>query len=148
MHSLPPEEAQAYAEARDDLAAMLVAAQRLTLNTGQTAREALRVVRRLPLELQLASGPARGETLDVSTGGFSSVLGRALQPGESVPFSITLATGLLQGKASVASIQQQGPAIRVSFRMEGLAPDEVDRMGTEVIDAALELLADLIEATP
>src|SRR5438105_3892845 len=30
--ALPPEEAQAYTEARDDLAAMLVAAQRLTLN--------------------------------------------------------------------------------------------------------------------
>ncbi|MGZ6143054.1 MAG: PilZ domain-containing protein [Myxococcales bacterium] len=137
MHSLPPEEAQAYSEAREDLAAMLVAAQRLTLNTGQTAREALRVVRALPLELQLPQGLARGASLDISTGGFSSVLGRALQPGETVGFSITLASGPLHGRAAVASIQQQGASIRVSFKMIGLAPQEVERMGTEVMDAAL-----------
>ena len=146
MQSLPPEESQAYFEAREDLAAMLVAAQRLTLNPGQTAREALRVVRPLPLELKLPAGPARGESLDISTGGFSSVLGRALQPGEAVAFTLTLATGPLHGRARVASIQQVGASIRVSFKLEGASPQDVERMGTEVIDAALEQLASLIEA--
>ncbi len=144
-HSLPPEEGQAYSEAREDLAAMLVAAQRLTLNAGQTAREALRVVRQLPLELQLASGTARAQTLDISTGGFSAVLSRALQPGEALAFTMALATGPLRGRATVASIQQQGPSIRVSFKLSALAAEEVERLGTEVMDAALEQLANLIE---
>ena len=124
---------------------MLVAAQRLTLNPGQTAREALRVIRILPLELQLAGGLARAETLDISTGGFSSVLYRALQPEETVGFSLHLASGPVKGRSRVASIQQQGAAIRVSFRMEGLSPADVERMGSEVMDAALEQLATLVE---
>jgi PilZ domain len=144
---LPPEEAQAYQEARDDLAAMLVAAQRLTLNPGQTAREALRVVRILPLQLQLAGGPARAETLDISTGGFSTILFRAVQPDEAIEFSLQLPAGPVKGRARVASIHQQGAAIRVSFKMEGLEPADVERMGAEVMDAAVEQLASLIEQT-
>ncbi|MCA1828656.1 MAG: PilZ domain-containing protein [Myxococcales bacterium] len=145
--ALPPEEAQAYQEAREDLAAMLVAAQRLTLNPGQTAREALRVVRILPLELHHATGPVRAETLDISTGGFSAVLSRAMQPDEAVEFSLRIGTGPVRGRAKVANIQQQGAAIRVSFRIEGLSPADVERMGSEVMDAALEQLAILVEAT-
>jgi hypothetical protein len=145
--ALPPEEAQAYTEGRDDLAAMLVAAQRLTLNPGQTAREALRVVRLLPLELQLSHGTAHVETLDISAGGFSAVLVRALQPGEIVGFSLLLASGSLRGRAQVANIQQQGPAIRASFKLEGSSLADVDRLGTEVMDAALEQLANLVEGT-
>ena len=145
--ALPAEEAQAYQEAREDLAAMLVAAQRLTLNPGQTAREALRVVRILPLELQLAAGQVRGETLDISTGGFSSILSRAVQPGEPIDFSLQLASGPLKGRATVASLQQHGGAIRASFKLEGISPADLERMGTEVMDAALEQLVTLVEAT-
>ena len=126
---------------------MLVAAQRLTLNPGQTAREAMRVVRQLPLELKLGSGAAvRGQTLDISTGGFSSVLARALQPDEQVEFAVTLGSGLLTGHARVASVQQQGAAIRASFKLDGVARSDVERLGTEVIDAALEHLAAIAEA--
>jgi hypothetical protein len=145
--SLPAEEARAYQEAREDLAAMLVAAQRLTLASGQPAREALRVVRVLPLELQLASGAVRGETLDISTGGFSSVLSRALQPDETVDIVLKLAAATVQGRAKVAGIQQHGGSIRVSFKLEGLSPEDLERMATEVMDAALEQLAGLVEAT-
>jgi len=143
--SLPPEEAEAYREAREDLAAMLVAAQRLTLSPEQTAREALRVVRILPLELELGTGPARCETLDISTGGFSSVLKRALQPDETIGFTLHLGSGPLQGRARVASVSQQGPSIRVSFRLEGAPPAAVALLGTEVMDAALEQFTDLVE---
>ena len=57
--ALAGDEVSAYHEAREDLAHMLLAAQRLTLMPGETAREALRVVRLLPLELGLQAGPAR-----------------------------------------------------------------------------------------
>jgi len=142
---LPPEEVEAYREARDDLAAMLVAAQRLTLNPNQAAREALRVVRILPLELELGTGPARGETLDISTGGFSSVLKRALQPDEMIGFTLHLGNGPLRGRARVASVLQQETSIRVSFRLEGASPAAVELLATEVMDAALEQFANLVE---
>ncbi len=146
-NALAPEEATAYAEAREDVAAMMVAAQRLTLNPGQTTREAMRVVRQLPLELQLASGAkVRGQTLDISTGGFSAVLTRAFQPGERVEFAVTLGSGLLTGHAIVASIHQQEASLRVSFKLDGVPRSDVDRLGTEVIDAALEQLALIAEA--
>ena len=145
--ALPAEEARAYQEAREDLAAMLLAAQRLTLAPGLTAREALRVVRVLPLELQLPSGVARAETIDLSAGGFSAVLSRALQPGESIEFSLQLAGGPVRGRAAVAGIQQHGGSIRVSFRLEWLPPADLERMATEVIDAALAQPAGLVEAT-
>ena len=144
--SLPPEEATAYHEAREDLAAMLVAAQRLTLNPGQPAREALRVARALPLELEMASGQARVQTLDISARGFSSVLSRALQPHEIVEFSLRLASGPVKGRAEVASIQQHDASIRVSFKIIGATPEDTERMGSEVMDAALEQLAVLVEA--
>jgi hypothetical protein len=146
MGALPPEEAQAYQEAREDLAAMLVAAQRLTLVAGQTAREQLRVARALPLELQMSSGTARIQTLDISTRGFSSVLSRALQPDEIVEFSLRLAAGPVKGRAQVASIQQHDASIRVSFKMIGLSGEDTERMATEVMDSALEQLAILAEA--
>ena len=61
-----------YREARDDLAALLLAAQRLSFRPGETAREALRVARALPLDVRLSPRPLRAVTLDISTGGFSS----------------------------------------------------------------------------
>jgi hypothetical protein len=142
---LQPEEVEAYREAREDLAAMLVAAQRLNLNPGQAAREAMRVARILPLELELESGPARGETLDISTGGFSSVLQRALQPDQTIGFTLQLRSGPLQGRARVASISQQGASIRISFRLEGASPAAVELLATEVMDAALEQFATMVE---
>jgi hypothetical protein len=145
LGSLTGEEAVAYREAREDLAAMLVAAQRLTLNPGQTGREALRVARALPLELQLKAGAVRGETLDISTGGFSTILKRALQPDETVAFTLALGSGPLPGRARVASVSDQDGFFRVSFRLEGLSPAEMERMGSEVLDATLVHLANLIE---
>src|SRR5260370_34398057 len=109
----------AYREAREDLAAMLRAAQRLSLNPNDTAREALRVVRPLPLDLRLAAGPVQAQTLDISTGGFSSIIERAPQPDEGVAFSLRLSSGPLLGRAPRTRILDQGGHLRVSV---GLVP--------------------------
>lgn len=142
---LTAQEESAYREAREDLAAMLLAAQRLALIPGDTARGSLRVVRGLPLELRLATGSLRVETLDISTGGFSSVIGRAPQPDEVVACSLALGSGPLHGSARVTSIVDLGGTFRVSFRFEGLSPAEREKLGSEVMDAALEKLANLVE---
>jgi hypothetical protein len=47
------------------MAALLLAAQRLALTPGEVAREATRVVRQLPVSLQLPAGAVRAEVLDM-----------------------------------------------------------------------------------
>ncbi len=138
-------EDSAYRDAREDLAAMLLAAQRLSLIPGDTARGALRVVRAVPLDLRLAAGRVQARTLDISTGGFSSLIDRAPQQDEVVTCSLQLSSGPLPGNARVTSIVDQGGTFRVSFRLEGLSPADRERLGSEVLDAALEQLANLVE---
>jgi hypothetical protein len=144
---LTAEEAEAYREAREDMAAMLLAAQRLTLAPGEIARDALRVVRQLPVWLQLITGKMRAEALDISTGGFSALLDRPFPPAETITFSLLLGDGPLSGRARVASSHEQGKSYRISFRFEDLSPADAERMGSEVLDAALEHLAAIVEHT-
>ena len=127
-----------YHELREDFAALLLAGQCLTVAPGQTARTSLRAVRPLPLELQLASGVQRTVTLDMSAGGFSTFMPVAPQAGEDVDFTIALATGPLRGRARIKAVLDEGTSWRVSFKFEGLPAEEVDRVGTEVLDTALQ----------
>ena len=143
--SLTRAETTAYREAREELAAMLLAAQRLSLKPGETAREALRVVRTLPLELSSTADPVSAVTLDISVGGFSALLESAPRAGERLEFSLQLGGGPILGHARVASVFDQGEGFRVSFSVEGSSPADAERMTSEVLDAALEKLGDLTE---
>ena len=143
--SLTSEETEAYREAREDMAAMLLAAQRLTLTPGEVAREALRVVRPLPVSVQLPAATVRAEALDISVGGFSALLDRSIPPGAVVAFSLSLRSGTLSGRARVAGVHEHEKSFRISFRFENLPPEDAERMGSEVLDAALEHLATLVE---
>ena len=134
-----------YREARDDLAALLLAAQRLSFRPGETAREALRVARALPLDVRLSPRPLRAVTLDISTGGFSSFLQRAPRPGKRLEFSLALGDGPVRGRARVASVFDQGDAFRVSFSFEELSSSDAERIESEVLDVALEQLVRLVE---
>lgn len=131
-------EVAAYHELREDFARLLLAAQCLTVAPGQTARGALRAVRPLALELQLASGVTRAATLDLSAGGFSTYVPVALSAGEHVSFTLGLASGELRGRARVVNAADEGTAYRISFALEGISRSEVERMETEVLDAALQ----------
>jgi len=131
-------EVAAYHELREDFAALLLAAQCLTVAPGQTARGALRAVRPLPLELTLASGQQRTATLDISAGGFSTFLPVPVRSGELISFTLGLSSGVLRGPARAMSIMDEGTSWRVSFKLEGVSGDDSERMETEVLDAALQ----------
>lgn len=83
-------ETTTYREAREELLAMLLAAQRLTLRPGETVREAPRAVRALPLEIHSTADTV---TLDISTGGFAALLSRPFRVGEQIEFSLWLSSG-------------------------------------------------------
>ena len=131
-------EVAAYHELREDFAALLLAAQCLTVAPGQTARSSMRAVRPLPLELVLATGRQRTATLDLSAGGFSTFVPVALRAGEVIGFVLGLSTGDLQGKARVVNILDEGTSYRIAFKLEGVKSADSERIETEVLDAALQ----------
>ncbi len=131
-------EIAAYHELREEFAALLLAAQCLTVAPGQTARGSLRAVRLLPLELQLPSRAVRCETLDLSAGGFSTFVPVALPAGDRVGFALSLSSGELRGQARVVNVHDEGTAWRISFQLQGVAAADAERMETEVLDTALQ----------
>ncbi len=131
-------EVAAYHELREDFAALLLAAQCLTVAPGQTARSSMRAVRPLPLELVLATGRQRTATLDLSAGGFSTFVPVAIRAGEVINFVLGLGTGDLQGRARVMNVLDEGTSYRVSFKLEAVKSADSERIETEVLDAALQ----------
>ncbi len=73
--NLSDHDAKLYKDGREQLAAALVQAQRLTRNPEESARQALRVARAVQVDLELNSGKQRVVTLDISIGGFSARMG-------------------------------------------------------------------------
>ena len=131
-------EVAAYHELREEFAALLLAAQCLTVAPGQTARGSLRAVRPLHLQLFLPSGAVHSETLDLSAGGFSTFVPVALRAGEQVGFALELASGVLRGQARVVNVLDEGTAWRISFALLGVGSADSERMETEVLDTALQ----------
>jgi hypothetical protein len=131
-------EVSTYHELREDFASLLLAGQCLTVAPGQTARSALRAVRPLALELTVRSGVLRSATLDLSAGGFSTFVPVAIAAGEQVPFALGLITGPLRGQARVVSVLDEGTSYRISFKFETMNAPDVERIVTEVLDAALQ----------
>ncbi|HUJ28720.1 MAG TPA: PilZ domain-containing protein [Myxococcales bacterium] len=131
-------EVPTYHELREDFAALLLAGQCLTVTPGQTARGSLRAVRPLPLELLLPSGSQRTATLDLSAGGFSTLVPVSPPAGGQVEFVLGLASGPLRGRARVVSAHDEGTSYRASFKFEPMGPDGTERVLTEVLDTALQ----------
>jgi len=131
-------EVAAYHDLREEFAALLLAAQCLTVAPGQTARGSLRAVRPLRLELSLPSGAVHSETLDLSAGGFSTFVPVALRAGDHLGFGLHLSSGELRGQARVVNVVDEGTAWRISFALVGPSSAEAERMETEVLDTALQ----------
>src|SRR5260370_21126394 len=85
--------AKLYKDGREELAAALVQAQRLTRKPEESAREALRVARAVQVDLELNSGKQRVVTLDICIGGFSTMMGVPPPPNEAVGGTIRMPEG-------------------------------------------------------
>ncbi len=136
--SLTPGEQTAYRTGRDELARALLAAQRLTLNTGETPRQALRVARALQIELDLPTARERAVTIDLSTGGFSTLLAAAPPLGEDLGISLRLpAADPLVCRARVTDARPQAGQVRVAARFMDLPPADRERLELFVFDTVL-----------
>ena len=138
---LGPGEEHTYRAGRDELARALLAAQRLTLKTGQTARLALRVARALQIEMDLPTSREKSVTLDLSTGGFSTLLAKAPPLGDVVGISMRLpAAEPLVCKVRITDVRPQAGHVRVAGSFVDLTADERERLELFIFDAVLAQL--------
>jgi hypothetical protein len=139
--SLGPGEQAAYRTGRDELARALLAAQRLTLKSGETPRQALRVARALQVELDLPTARERAVTIDLSTGGFSTLLTRAPPLGDDLGVSLRLpAADPLVCRARITDARPQAGHVRVAVRFVDMPPAERERLELFVFDTVLAQL--------
>jgi len=131
-----------YQQAREELAAALVAAQRLTIPEGESARRVLRVARAVQVTLEMSSGPQKGMTVDLSQSGFGALLGKPPEPSENVGVQLRLPgdANLLVARARAQNSRRQGGTYRVSFVFEELPKEDADRLGYAIFDTALAQL--------
>lgn len=134
-------ELQLYRSGRDELARALLAAQRLTVKPGETPRQALRVARALQLDLELATGRQRAITLDLSTGGFATLLAKAPPLGEDCGYSMRIpAAEPLVGRARVSDAKPLTGNVRVAFQFVALSADDRERLELFIFDTVLAQL--------
>lgn len=139
--ALTPGEQASYRSGRDELARALLAAQRLTLKSGETPRQALRVARALQLELDLPTSRQRAVTIDLSTGGFSALLDRSPPVGDDMGVSLRLpAAAPVVCRARVTDVRPQAGHVRVAARFEGMPAEDRERLELFVFDTVLAQL--------
>jgi hypothetical protein len=128
-----------YHAAREELAGVLVSAQRLSLQPGQKARRALGTARALQVDIEFGSRTMRGLTQQVSAGGFAALLSPWPLRGESVQVALRLpGSEMVKATARVVEVREQGGNARVSFEFVNLGEAEVERLEMFVFDAVLE----------
>jgi hypothetical protein len=127
----------AYMQARADLGATLVLAQRLEIRANDGARQAVRVARAVPVEFDLRTGKASSLTQDLSVSGLSALVGEAPAVGTLASFRMKLSrdTKPVVGCCRVvANIPLRG-SVRMAATFEELAHDGRSRIETLVYDA-------------
>jgi hypothetical protein len=105
-------------------------------------RRALRVARALQVELDLGTAHLRSVTVDISTGGFSCLLGKAPALGDDVGFSLRMPLSEpIAGRAGVQDVKSLPGNVRVAFMFKGITDADRERMEMFVFDTVLAQLA-------
>ncbi len=140
---LPPRDLAAYRAHREELARALLAAQHLMLHPGEVARRALRVARAVQADLQGADYKQRAVTSDLSSGGFSALLGAAPGRGAELACQLRLpGQEPVKCRARVADVKALEGSTRVAFAFVDLPEAERERIEMLVFDTVLDQLAE------
>lgn len=136
---LSADERAEYQRARDELAEALLMAQQISPHPGAGQRRSLRVAQALPVEVQ-TSAPVLAVTLDLSTGGFSTILSDAPAVGTRVGFRLRLGRGYepVGGSARVVNAVPQNGSVRVGMAFDEVAAGDRERIELVIIDAVLK----------
>jgi hypothetical protein len=140
--TLSPEDWATYRAGREELARAMVAVQRLGLKPGETPRQALRVARALQVDLEWPKGQVRSITVDLSVGGFATLLAKAPATTDDVKYVLRLPGGAeLTGTARVADIRVQPANVRVALAFRDLSEADRDRLELVIFDTVLAQIA-------
>jgi hypothetical protein len=134
--SLGVDELQAYMQARTDLGAILVLAQRLEIRVGGGARQAVRVARAVPIDFDLPAGKSSSLTQDISASGLSALVGEGTAVGALVPFRLKLGRDIpaIVGTCRVvANIPVHG-SVRMAATFQDISEEGRSRIETLVFD--------------
>ena len=131
-----------YSQDREVLMKALLIAQRLAVKPGKMPRQTLRVGAELPVELVIGDRREAVTTLDLGLGGFAAMMPKAPKVLDRFSFVMTLrsSTGAAKGRVRVVNTQRKGKPFRVAFAFDELSPEDIDRIGLEVFDAALSTI--------
>jgi c-di-GMP-binding flagellar brake protein YcgR len=135
------EEKAEYAKARDELAeAMLIAQLSGPTGTAGQRRRSLRVAQALQVQIESPRGTAMAITLDVSTGGFSTIVSYPLEVGTLINFKLKLARGQqpVEGGARVVNALPQSGSVRMGVAFTEMAPADRERLEFVIVDAVLK----------
>jgi len=140
QNALTPDELEAYLTGRNELARALLGAQSTALQPGQKPRDALRVARALPIELDLRGRMRMCLTMDISVGGFAVIIDREPPAGQSVAFTLKMPGGAapVTGEAKCVQAQPRPGGTRCSFQFEVIGSDAKERIEMLVFDSLLE----------
>jgi hypothetical protein len=138
-------ETRGYLEARGELAYAIMRAQQLSLRPGLKARQALRASAAMSVSLVMPEGPVRALTQDLSTGGFSAIVGRIGRAPPRCDFSLTLSKAAppVEGSATIVAVAALGGSSRFSFAFDQLPPAELERVEMAVFDCVLAQIGHL-----
>jgi curved DNA-binding protein CbpA len=131
-----------YDSMREDFAHTFVAAQRLSLQVGQTYRQALRVACTLKVEVSCAGRVHRTVTLDLSSGGLGALVGESFLTNTPCDFILVLEPEPIRGQGRVVACVRHGASamFRLSLSFDALPEPSRERLETIVLDHALGAL--------
>jgi len=126
-----------YMQARADLGAILVLAQRLEIRAKEGARQAVRVARAVPIEFDMHGGKSSSLTQDISVSGLSALLGEAPAVGTVAPFRLKLGRDAqpIAGRCRVVANVPLRGSVRMAATFEEIAKEGRTRIETLVFDA-------------
>ena len=132
----------AHLRERDQLLNTLLVAQQISFDYHRPVRQAMRISWALPITLALSSGQVRAVTLDVSAGGFSTLLGAQPPADEEIAFTLRLPGGeSISGSARVVAATAQPGNVRASFSFAKVAEADVERVRAFLFEKVLGVLA-------
>jgi hypothetical protein len=138
--TLSAEQRREYLRAREELAEALVASQRAASYPEREMRRSLRVAQALPVELEIGRSRTMAITLDLSSGGFSTLLSEAPPVDTLLGFKLRLGRGLapVTGRARLVNAVPQNGSVRVGFCFDEVPTEDRERVDFVVVDAVLK----------
>jgi hypothetical protein len=135
---LEPEVTEPYMQARRELCATLLMAQRLAIEPGAAARGALRVARAYQIEFGLPAGPVSSITHDISTSGLSALVAESPPTGTVVWMRLKIGGGAtIIGRCQVVKIIPKNGSILMGVAFEGLPLEAREKIETVVCDVVV-----------